>query len=127
MDSLKNVVEKANGDYEGVFWIHFGDFLDWFYSSKRTKEDRFNSVKDEPNFIKYEDWQKAFIAASVNKICDDYRVSNPKWVFKKEYFLKEPYFSLNTKSELRIYLLLESPVQFRMRDLYVFNNVLSRC
>jgi len=48
------------------------------------------------------------------------------WVFKEKYFLKEPMFALNAKGDLRTILLVESPNEFLVRNIFVSNNCLQR-
>lgn len=114
--------------HEEDFWLMFGDFLDDFYRLK-TKKEKYAMICDNlpDESIYYSDWKdKAFIAASVNKLCNDSDMKSPDWVYDDEYCLKKPYFSMNTKSDLMVILLLESPKEFRMRNMYVEENVLSR-
>ncbi len=108
-------------------WNYFGYFLDYLYNSDTTKEGRYELVKDEPEeFDNISERTYAFIAWSVHKICWDYDVELPKWPFKKKYFLEKTYFSMDAQGDLRLVLLAESPIPFRMRHIFTSANTLDR-
>ncbi len=50
---------------------------------KISKNDKKAAVCEENAFNGYEKWQKAFIAASINKLCNDGGIENPEWVFRR--------------------------------------------
>lgn len=120
------VKESVAYGFEESFWYYFGDFLDYFYNIDTSFEDRVRAITAEPLFDRVSDKDKAFIAASVHKLAIDYSLPRPEWIFDKQYFLKEPYFSNNAKGELRLVLLAESPLPFRIRNIYTSENTLSR-
>lgn len=130
MYTLKELVElycqEKNPDIN--LWHYIGDFLDYFYSDVRTSEERLSLVSDEPQegCTKLSDKDYAFIAGLVHKISFDYAFKPPEWVIKDIYFLKEPYFSNNAKGKLRLVLLVESPYEFRMRNIFTSANSLDR-
>mgnify|MGYP000111893959 CR=1 FL=1 len=129
MNSIKNIVDliSNNNNINLNLWHYLGDFLDYFYSSDRTTEERFNLVLHEP--IIYDALTKkdyAFLAGTVHKVCHDYHVRPPEWVIKDDYFLERPYFSVNAKGNLRLVLLIESPPEFRMRNIFTSENTLDR-
>lgn len=68
----------------------------------------------------------AFIAGAVEKLCNDSKIKPPEWVFKVKYFLKDPMFSLDAKGRLRLILLVESPNEFVVRNIFVTENCLQR-
>jgi hypothetical protein len=106
-------------------WIIFGDFLDDFY--KANNEERQAFIKDDISWVEWiskED--KAMIAASVNFLANKYDLETPLWVFDREYFLDEPVFAMDAKGVYKIYLLTDSPKEFRMRNLFVERNCLDR-
>jgi len=129
MATIKETVRQMgeNKDKHVNVWTYFGYFLDDFYITTRTESERYDLVQEEPD--KYKAFSKeeyAFIAASVHKLCSDYGVRVPRWVMKKEYFLEEPYFSLNAVGDWRLLLISESPTEFRMRHIYTLANSLKR-
>ena len=102
------------------FWLMFGTFLDSFY----LKKD-FNMLKEKPNYNTDVPIEiKAFIAASVDYLCDG--VNSPKWVKDNEHILKKPFFPSGLKGPIRAVMLIESPIEFKVRNIYVTADVLKR-
>ncbi len=99
------------------------NFLDEFYSADMRKKTRmiahfpFSRVRDN----KY----KAYIAAAVEELSLKNNLEIPAWVFEKKYFLKEPFFVGGLES-LKAFLIVESPLPFRRRNIFVSENVLHR-
>jgi len=62
----------------------------------------------------------------VEKLCNDSELEPPAWVFKEKYFLKDPMFALDAKGMLRLVLLVESPNEFVVRNIFVTENCLQR-
>lgn len=126
--ALETVANSESDNYWIDFWYYFGDFLDFFYREDTTNEQRWDLVKDEPEFFNcFENWQYAFLAGAVQHLCVKYSLSSPKWVYDKKYFLEDPYFSLNAKGNLQALLLCESPKEFRIRNIFTSANTLGRC
>ncbi len=124
MLTIAEVLKLTHAKRE-MFGIFFATFLDYFY--RAGLKQRFLMVKEEP--VKYENisiGKYAYIAGSVENLCRKYEVEFPKWVYKDKYFLKEPYFSLNAKGMLRVVLVIESPIEYRMRNVFVNDNTLTR-
>ena len=99
------------------------DFIDEFNRSEIEKKRKlvekfpFENVKDK----KY----AAYIAAAVEELCYTNNIEIPDWVFDKQYWLKEPFFVGGLES-LKAFLIVESPVSFRRRNIFVSENVLKR-
>lgn len=99
------------------------NFLDEFYSAdlikkkKMIKEFPFRNIKDK----KY----GAYTAAMVEDLCLSCNLDIPDWVFDKKYSLKEPFFVGGLES-LKAFLIAESPLSFRRRNIFVSENVLER-
>lgn len=105
--------------------IYFGHFLDEFY--RVDNESRQMMVNDEPDIKENITKKKlAFIAATVEQLCRDYKLEIPDWVDKHIYFLQDPYFDLNAKGDLRLLLMIESPQVFKRRNIFTTRNALSR-
>lgn len=120
MNTIKDLIKQPE-DFE----IYWGDFLDYFYHNNQKEKQRI--VKEEPK--QYQDLSQktyAFVAAAVEKLCNDSNIEPPNWVFKDKYFLKDPMFSLDAKGDLRTILLLESPHEFIVRNIFVSENCLER-
>lgn len=129
METIKQIIELTAKEVNKNknLWHYLGDFLDKFYAQYTTKEERYELVKDEPEYYdNISEITYAFIAGAVHKICWDYWVEVPTWVMKKKYFLEKPYFSLNAQGDLRLVLLAESPIPFRMRNIFTSENTLDR-
>jgi hypothetical protein len=67
----------------------------------------------------------AYISAMVEELCFRNNLVIPNWVFEKKYSLREPFFVGGLES-LKAFLLVESPLSFRRRNIFVSANVLSR-
>lgn len=118
-------VVKWTCDNIDDFEIHLGNFLDEFYRSSKTV--RIDMVKDEPEYFETISKQTyAFLAGAVEKLCNDSELEPPGWVFKEKYFLKDPMFALDAKGMLRLVLLVESPNEFVVRNIFVTENCLQR-
>lgn len=107
------------------FAIHTGNFLNDFYRSDQEK--RRQMVEQEPDhYDQLPAHLLPFLAGMVHKLCNDYDLDCPDWVHKDKYSLPEPHFAFNAKGNLRIILLVESPVEFKIRNIFVTANTLSR-
>jgi hypothetical protein len=99
------------------------DFIDEFNRADMAKKQQmvrrfpFKKIKDK----KY----AAYIAAAVEELCYRNSMDIPEWVFDKKYRLKEPFFVGGLES-LKAFLIAESPVSFRRRNIFVSENVLKR-
>jgi len=123
--TIKETIELVNNDGENSFPTHFGNFTDYFYKSNKKK--KYLAIKEEPNIYgNVPLYRYAIIASAVHKWCLDYKLRVPKWVFNDIYFLKEPYFAMDAKGDLRIYLLAESPIEFKIRNVFLTENCLTR-
>lgn len=98
------------------------NFLDDFRANPSFEmiED---SVLDLENLT---DVNKALLAATVDELCHDFRITRPDWIFDSRTYLDDPYFSMNAKGPLRIILIQESPKWYRSRNLFVSANCSQR-
>jgi hypothetical protein len=109
----------------GSFEIHTGNFLDDFYRS--NNEQRINMVIQEPPVNStLAEHLLPFLAGMVEKLCNDHGIECPDWIYKKQYYLKEPVFWMEAKGNLRYVLLVESPIEFKVRNLFTPANSLTR-
>lgn len=110
--------------YEGKdFYIYLGNFLDEFY--KKDNYEKIKMIETEPEYnISTE--QKAFLASAIHKLANDFEIDIPDWIFKKEYYLDEPYFDCNAKGKLRLLFMYKSPTEFKHRNVFVDENILQR-
>lgn len=68
----------------------------------------------------------AYCAAGIHKLCREYGLDLPGWVMDKSLILDEPYFPGAATDLLKLVCLVESPPEFKMRNIFTTENVLSR-
>jgi len=125
MDSIKKVLDNTQSG--GDFYLLLGDFLDEFYRS--TGEAMQNMIIEPPSEPghKCERELLSFAAATAHKLANDYRLDVPSWVFEKKYYMNnQPFFGCNAKGDLRLLFMYKSPAEFKHRNLFVDEHVLSR-
>jgi hypothetical protein len=98
-------------------------FLDQFYIS--SAEQRLALIQFAPTCLK-DHRHLAYSAAGVHKLCREHELSIPSWVRDGSFILDEPYFPGATTDLLRLVCLVESPPEFKMRNIFTTENVLSR-
>jgi len=70
----------------------------------------------------------AFYAGTVEYLKNESNQKPPKWVFKDKYYLKSPWFANNFKNlELKVLIMIETPVEFKTRNIFLGENTFSRC
>ncbi len=110
---------------EGVEpWLAIGQFLDdWRgtepHARQRLVSEPLPEVGDE-----HVRWA-ALVAAAVDYLCAQSGVPTPAWTRRPEYWLAEPWF-LYPGWRLRAWQLAETPVPFRMRNIFGGDRILSR-
>jgi len=120
--TLKELVDYYNSNSD-EFRVVFANWLDRI-SEQGLTEPLF---EEEPCWGAISVERKAFLASSVHFLSRQHNLTPPDWCYKKEYFLEKPYFSTKFNHEmLRWVLLLESPTEFRVRNVFVSENALSR-
>jgi hypothetical protein len=83
-------------------------------------------ILDEEDFKS--DIANTFYASTVEFLKNEVLQIPPEWVFKKKYYLKTPWFANDYKSaELRILIMIETPVEFKSRNIYIEKHMFSRC
>jgi len=125
MDSIRQVLDNTRSG--GNFHLLLGDFLDEFYKSPDLVRQ---SMIDEPPSefgLQCERELLAFAASAAHKLANDYKLDVPHWVFNKRFYLTDtPYFGCNAKGKLRLLFMYKSPAEFKHRNLFVDEYVLSR-
>ena len=105
--------------------LNIANYLDFFYHA--GQDERQESIREEPEYNENILWENyAYAAAIVEKLCADFNLEYPDWIYAEKYFLKDPWFPSLIKGKARIYLMLYSPVEFLRRNIYVSENVLTR-
>ena len=61
----------------------------------------------------------------VHRLCQQRNVPMPLWIWSTKYVLTEPWF-VWPGSSLRVWQLVESPPEFKMRNVFAGDNTLSR-
>lgn len=108
-------------------WVAIGDFLDDWYVRAQSDETRRRMVRDEialarsPQEVRW----AAFFAAMSHTLSLAYNIGAPAWVGDSQYVLADPWF-LAPGEPLRALQLVESPPEFKMRNVFPGDRVLSR-
>lgn len=109
---------KMNNELKNLY---VGNFLDEIKTM-----DISHMFNDEPVFNDLDKVDVAYIVAMTHKLLNDRKLLVPSWIEKKEYCLDKPYFWIRTEGKMKLYLLMESPLEFKIRNLFVSSNVLER-
>ncbi|MEO0415179.1 MAG: hypothetical protein AAF226_09540 [Verrucomicrobiota bacterium] len=122
----KTLAEVVQRVIAGSDWkLEVSDFLDEFYSSPNSEAVE---VKPEPLADRVDNGKvkDAYVAAIAEHLCRGYDIKHPKWLTSSTGRLDDPHFSYDSY-EGRMYLLAVSPPAFKGRNLFVPEDVLSRC
>ncbi len=113
--SIAEIAERADGVY-GSFDRATREFLDTWQSLSREQRDA--ALAQEP--IK-----DAYLAALAEHLALSERIDTPAWTEEPHRFLREPFFAGGLES-LKAILLVESPLAFRRRLIFISADALSR-
>jgi len=117
-DSVKTISEPDDFSYA------VRNFLDRFYRNPSVA-----MLEDEPELLvsQLDDvgLADAYVASVASWLCQKYDFPHPVWVGQSARIMKTPWFAAKTPN-LKAILLQESPAAFRVRNLFVSANVLSR-
>jgi hypothetical protein len=105
-----------------IFGIKIANFVDEF---RRVSLDQKLKMVEKPELHFKKRIHNSYFAASVEYLCLESHILVPDWVHNKKYFLKEPFFAGGLES-LKAFLLVESPLPFRRRNIFVSENALER-
>jgi len=113
------------------FGFYLGNFLDDFYAM--DQKDRQKALTSPVCYDRNCRRELSLVAAVVEKLADDYGLMCPDWIFDRRYYSVDPVFPAflertdpEKKSKLRIVLMVESPPQFKVRNIFVSRNCLRR-
>lgn len=116
MTTLREVREQINADPQ--YWrIYLMNFVDDF----RYYKDR--RAMAEP-FVLAGDKMDALLASTAEALCDEMGFAAPEWLAKVPA-CDEPYF-VSGFENLKAISIVESPLRFRLRKIFVLENFLSR-
>ncbi|MFU8892399.1 MAG: hypothetical protein ACNA8L_02115 [Luteolibacter sp.] len=117
-DSLRFVNEPDDFHYA------IANFLDRF-----KNDPTLEMVSEEPptlrDLLDDNGLADAYAAAAAAHLCQLHGIPFPSWVDKKSRRMNRPWFAAKSHN-LRMILLQESPTAFRIRNLFVSANALSR-
>ena len=116
--SMANVREQSDFGYA------IKNFLDRF---KSTLDPAL--LLDEPDLLSPSlgdgGYADAFVASTVAYLCQVHGFSAPAWINQKCRIMPRPWFAAKSPN-MKAILLQESPAAFRVRNLFVSANALSR-
>ncbi len=116
MITLRQVKDQIMADRQ--WWaIHLMDFVDDF---RRRKDPR---AVAEP-FALTDERMDALLASTAESICDELDLRPPDWLAAVLACI-EPYF-VSGLENLKAFTIVESPLRFRLRKIFVLENFLSR-
>ena len=116
MSTVKQV--KRDMLAEGEWWlIPFMDFVDEF------REDKDLSILQKPFEIGHERFD-ALLASTIEYLCDEMGLQPPRWV-EDVPGCEGPWF-VSELENLKAIAIVESPLRFRMRKIFVLENFLNR-
>ncbi|MCE9625126.1 MAG: helix-turn-helix domain-containing protein [Deltaproteobacteria bacterium] len=118
-ESAQMIAEFIEEEGESTWKLHLMNFVDRF----RMAEEKVNYISEMPT-AKISARLSALIASSVETLCEESGIETPSWTLAFPP-LKEPWFVAEVES-LKALAVIESPVQFRKRNLFVLGNFLDR-
>jgi hypothetical protein len=120
--TIKGISEDVNAGER--FGIALGGFLDAFYRATRCERE-FMIAESPLDMENRED--VPFLAATADKLANDHDLKVPLWAFEPRCYLPDtqPYFQFK-HIKLRCLCMFVSPIEFKHRNIFVTDNVLSR-
>lgn len=108
------------------FWL-LGDLLDDFRQRCSTSEEKLALVRDPPVWLDERQHAdcNAYLAAVAETLCREVSLPPPAWTETPRCYLHRPWFAGGMET-LKAILLVESPVAFRRRNLFVSANAMAR-
>ncbi len=116
MITLREVKERINADPK--WWrIHLMDFVDEFryYRDPQAIAEPFE-LSDQK--------MDALLASTAESLCDELGIEPPEWLAHIPAS-PDPYF-VSGLENLKAFSIVESPLRFRIRKIFVLENFLSR-
>jgi len=114
--SLAKICTEAGPHYQ----LHINEYIDDF--RRANSDERERMVAEGPEVSGR---LEGLVAAVTSALCRETETTAPEWL--KIIHSPEPFFVIPAKSfALRVRLMLESPPAFRIRNVFVSENYLSR-
>ncbi|MGB8509538.1 MAG: hypothetical protein WCD76_14220 [Pyrinomonadaceae bacterium] len=116
MNTLREVREQINADRRN-WCVYLMDFVDDFryYKDKCAVADAFELSDNRMD---------ALLASTSETLCDEAGLTPPPWLSEVPP-CEEPFF-VGGLENLKAISIVESPLRFRMRKIFVLENFLSR-
>lgn len=115
--SVFHVARQMSGDKN---WkIHFFNFVD----SLRSTQD-IHLIQNSPYQEDLPQNLRALLASTIETICDEKKIKHPLWC-NEVSSLDAPWF-LSGMENLKAMALVESPIHFKKRNIFVMENFLHR-
>ena len=119
LPSAVSVTGSCMAQERGKNWrIHFFDFVDAFRRNPREE------LILRPPTVSLKPPLMVLLTSTVETLCDEAGLSHPFWCTGVEP-LAQPWFPSETEN-LKAMALIESPVHFRKRNIFVLKNFLER-
>lgn len=109
------------------FHYYCADLIDRIdYADNEEKLKITNSFPfPDDEYITCDKINSAYLAAVVEHLCRRDKIRIPEWVHDPKYFLQEPFFGGGLEN-IKSFLIVESPVAFRRRNIFVSENATVR-
>jgi hypothetical protein len=120
--SLAEVAELS--DTPENFSLAFRDFLDGFYEAPSDGRLR-GEPADLRAALQDGGYADAYLAATAEYLARCFNLTVPRWSLNPARIADEPRFAMKTH-EGRMFLLLESPPEFRARNIFISADALTR-
>ncbi|HEY0300615.1 MAG TPA: hypothetical protein VGC36_04755 [Rhizomicrobium sp.] len=119
-ESIAEIADRTT-DRHGSFDRAVREFIDCWQTA--APERRPGMLADEPGRIDRR--HDSYLAALAEHLALSARIDVPEWTEAPDRFLSEPFFSGGLES-LKATLLIESPLAFRRRLIFISADALSR-
>jgi len=122
VSSLAEVAKLS--DSPESFSLAFRDFLDGFYEA--PSDEKLRAEPADPTMALQDGgYAHAYLAATAEYLARCFKLEVPRWSLDPARVLDEPRFAMKTH-EGRMFLLLESPSEFRARNIFISADSLTR-
>jgi hypothetical protein len=122
LESISDIGEHSKTAEQFSFALR--DFLDGFYENPQPSK-----LADEPlrltGILHDENYADSYLAGLAEHLARHSGFPIPSWSQNPTRILKKPVFAFNTY-EGRMFLLVESPIAFRSRNIFISADALTR-
>lgn len=100
-----------------------GEFMDYLWFRNKDKE----LLKDEPNWKNLPIETQSYLTACMMYVAKRAGINRYEWMINPKFILKKPYFVFKSNGWMKIYQLLNSPNEFRYKNIFVEKEPCRRC